>query len=600
MCGIVGFTGKKNLSKLSSLLVRIEHRGRDGRAMFYDRGIHLGMNRLAIIDLSPNLYPMKYKQYRLIFNGEIYNYQDLKQELIHQGISFSTTSDAEVILPLFALYGLKAFDKLEGMFAICIYDRVRRRIILARDKSGEKPLYYMQGASGFVFASEMKVLLSFDTKKRKLNRGRLPQYLTQGFIYAPDTLVREIKKIPPSSYVMYDIRRKTLTGKEYWEPVRHFTFLKNTEEGHVVDYLDALLRDSVRLRLLADVPVGCFLSGGVDSSLVTLFAAQQKRNMHTFSVSFPGYARDDESHYASRVAKQLGTNHTVVRCTPQRVYELFKNIGMLIDEPIVDPAFLPTLLMAEEARKHVKVVLTGEGADELFGGYSRYMKQLVGESIRRKFPFMPHLSATIPIHQFQALSKTLQERYSAQGIWNTQSLIRLLKGKVTMLFKHRYLQTYAASNPLLSMQLADYRGYMAEQLLMKIDKSTMAKNLESRAPYLDSRIISFAFGLPPSEKIRLTRGKYILKKVAERYFPQSFVWRSKHGFDVPLDDWFRKDLREFVYQSADLVSTYNELFITGYYEQIVSDHMKGTSNNADKIWSMIVLTDWLTRHHIFI
>ena len=599
MCGIVGFTGKKNFSTLSRLLQLIEHRGRDGKTLFFSQGVHLGMNRLAIIDLSRHLYPMKYMQYTLVFNGEIYNYQELKQRLIKKGVSFFTTSDAEVILPLFALYGWKSFAMLEGMFAIAIYDDVKNRMILSRDKFGEKPLYYMKTVSGIAFASELKVLLSFPKAPAQFDKVSLPQYLTHGFVFAPDTLIRSVHKIPPSNYLIYQMSTRTTNIKKYWEPIRHILPFLNNKEKCPEDQLDALLRRSVHLRLVADVPVGCFLSGGIDSSLITLFASQEKQNLRTYSVSFPGYASYDESAFASFVARQLKTKHSVVHCTPQHVQVLLDHIGAFVDEPIIDPAVLPTLLMAQEARKNVKVVLTGEGADELFGGYTRYAKQFFAETIRNHIPLASCIFA-LPGHRMRLLSKTLAERYSAQNVWTNEEIGRLLKYKFAPPFQHPYLRKYSIVNPLLSMQLTDYRGYMAEQLLMKIDKSTMAKNLEARAPYLDSNLISFALGLPISEKIRLTNGKYILKKVAERYFPKSFVFRNKHGFDVPLDDWFRKDLKSYVYQSLDSLSAYGELFNIDYYREIIFDHMEGRSNNANRIWSMIVLGNWLSHYKVIL
>jgi asparagine synthase (glutamine-hydrolysing) len=600
MCGIVGFTGKRNIQKLSSFLDIIEHRGRDGRTTYDKDSVHIGMNRLAIIDLSKNLYPMRYKKYVLIFNGEIYNHKELRKSLRRKQIVFHTLSDAEVILPLYDLYGIRAFSLLEGMFAICIYDTARQLLMLSRDKSGEKPLYYMQDSLGLSFASEIKVLLS-ERKTKRLDLKSVLQYLTQGSVFAPDTLISNIKKVAPSECVAYSIKHHTLQASYYWEPAGKNINTHHRDDNDYVNQLEKLLKKSVAYRMIADVPVGCFLSGGVDSSLVTLFASQIKPNLRTYSVSFPGHTAQDESEYASYVAEQLHTIHTAVQCTAESVYELIGHIGTLIDEPIIDPAVLPTFLMAQEARKQVKVALTGEGADELFGGYERYKKQLDLDSVRgvlSKFPYLLSVCAKTPVNRIQSLSKNLIERYSSQLVWNNNNLCQLLNKEVVLASKHPYLQQFGLNDPLLSMQLTDYRGYMAEQLLMKIDKSTMATNLEARAPYLDSHVVSFAFGLPTNQKLCAMHGKYVLKKLAERYFPASFVWRPKHGFDIPLRNWFRNDLRFCVEQSVKNLADYSQVFQVEYYKHIVHDHMYAGVDHSGKIWSMIVLTNWMKTHRI--
>lgn len=599
MCGIAGFTGKKNLRKLSRMLAILEHRGRDGRTLFYGGHVHLGMNRLAIIDLTRDLYPMRYKHYVLVFNGEIYNYRELKKHLRVHGVVFTTTSDAEVILPLFHRYGSKAFAMLEGMFAISLYDTKKKQILLVRDKSGEKPLYYAHSPSGLMFASEIKVLLSVESGRKTIDYSGLSQYLRQGFVFSPDTLVRTVQKVPPSNCLTYDVATNRMRVTAYWSP-RTLSMSGIPVRGST-DVLEALLRQSVRSRLVSDVPVGCFLSGGVDSSLVTYFASQEKQHIRTYSVAFPGLESYDESKFASFIAKRLKTRHTVVDCTADRVRTFFDHIGTLIDEPIIDPAVLPTLLMAREARKRVKVILTGEGADELFGGYDRYRKQLSAERFRRygkRVPFLLPLLSHVPVRRVQSVSRDLAARYSAQHAWNDTELSHLLLLAPLPFPRHRYLEAYTTTNPFLAMQLTDFRGYMAEQLLMKIDKSTMAHNLEARAPYLDTNIIDFAFSLEHKDKLRDVHGKYILKKLAERYFPKSFVWRAKHGFDIPLREWFRKELRDYVMQSIDDVVAYKDIFNIKYYTHIVDEHESGQSDHSAKIWSMVVLMNWMKTHDI--
>lgn len=601
MCGITGFTGYKNKKELLRLLSIIKHRGRDGQAVYIKNNVNIGMNRLAIIDLSSHLYPMRYKQFVLMFNGEIYNFPSIKKQLSQEGVCFKTKSDAEVILPLFVKHGIKSFEMLEGMFAFCIYDIKKQQIILARDKSGEKPLYFTKTAEGIIFASEIKALLSIRRIHKVINKNALRQYLTHGFVRAPDTLIETIQKVPAASCVVFSIRSKRLRLYPYWVPKheRQNSVLQNNRVTNE-QTLDALIRKSVNLRMIADVPVGCFLSGGIDSSLIAQYASQIQPNIQTFSISFPNNTRVDESSYAKYVANMFHTNHTEIACTSAAVRELVDDIGTLIDEPIVDPAVLPTLLLAREARKSVKVVLTGEGADELFGGYPRYINELCKEFIyRRTHSFLIQKSIKEKILKFYPtdIFNNLQERYSPQHIWKTNELNSLLRYSDNAVNTSNY-NAFIKSNPLLFMQLTDLKGFLSEQLFNKIDKSTMAFNLEARAPYMDTNIINFALHLSQEQKIHIFQGKYVLKQVAMKYFPRSFVWRPKHGFDVPLSEWFRNDLKPIVYESLRDISEYKTIISHAYYTNIINDHMEKRTDNGTKIWSMIVFSRWLKRNII--
>lgn len=598
MCGIVGFSGKKNYSLLHAQLESIKHRGRDDTATVFSSGFNFGMNRLAIIDLTKGLYPMKYKHYILLYNGEIYNYKTLRKRLLESGILCKTSCDAEVILPLYDTYGQKAFSMLEGMFAVCILDTKQKKVVLCRDKAGEKPLYYYHHGSTFVFASEVKAILLHPDVPHGLNLQALHNYASQGYS-ATESLVSGIEKVLPSTYTEYSLVSHKVRSQTYWKLPFHSIPLPSPFHESVNE-LNLLLEHSVNLRLVADVPVGCFLSGGIDSSVITLFATKKQPDIHTFSVSFPSHTKDDESFFASSVASWLKTKHTVVECTPRKVMDIVRNIGEYIDDPVSDPAFIPTLIMAAEARKKVKVVLTGEGADELFAGYTRYPRHLVIEAIRKSHPLF--LTSQIVTRltgekRFKNIAKTLPERFHAQLIWKPEEATKLFKTSST----EKYINTYLSRTDLdmlASMQATDFRGYLAEQLLMKVDKATMLENLEARAPYLDSKIIGFAINIPRDFKIRGLKNKYILRKLTERYFPKWFAWRPKHGFSVPLGSWFRKELKPFVFESLDTLTLYPSIFKTDYYKSIIADHIEGRSENTDKVWSMIVLAGWLKYHKI--
>jgi asparagine synthase (glutamine-hydrolysing) len=592
MCGIVGFTGKKNQKLLVSLLKTIKHRGYDETSYYFAKGVNLGMNRFAIIDLAKGLYPMTYKHFVLIFNGEIYNFRELKRVLENKGVSFKTNSDAEVILFLFDIYGPKAFEMLEGMFAIAILDKEKNKLILARDKFGEKPLYYCQNGKQFIFASEIKTLLSSSRLESILELNSLSSYLHHGSVFGNKTLVKKIEKLRPSQYLVFNLKSGKITKDYYWKP-RTKQSLKSTNLRRLASELSGLIEDSVKKRLLADVPVGSFLSGGVDSSLIAYFATKNVKKLKTYSVAFPESLKYNEAIFAKKVASRLETDHTEIICTPEKLIPVIEGLGKYIDEPIVDPAVLPTFFLAKEARRLVKVVLSGEGADELFGGYYRYHKELIAQKLSPINKFLPRLPG-----RFNKILNPLYENYSPQFVWTYRELEKLLNirfSKVTMSKKTRAI---IKKDPLLALQLYDIQGYLSEQLLMKVDKTTMIHNLESRAPFLDTEIVNFALSLPSKYKVRGVHGKYILKKVAERYLPKTIVWRPKHGFSLPLNTWFRGPWKGIGEVSLEELKPYHKIFNLDYYEEILHMHMKKESDYGNKIFSMVALAKWLSHHKI--
>lgn len=580
MCGIVGFTGSKDFIKLEKLLTLLEHRGRDETSRWWNGGVNLGINRLAVNDLRPGLYPIKYKRYVLVYNGEIYNYLELKEYLAKRGVRLSSHCDGEVILPLFDLDGYAAFDRLEGMFAAAIVDTAGNRLILARDKMGEKPLYYYRTGKKLVFASEMKVLLNGISNRWSINPASLPEYLQQGFVFGPKTIVRGIKKLLPAQVIDLDLKTNKVSQARYWKPKIHQVINEEPVEN-LAERLEDELDRSVRQRLLSDVPVGCFLSGGVDSGLVTYFASKYKGKLRSYSVGFPSSFEDDESKYSRELAERLSTDHQEIVCTQDSCLPIVENIGKTIDEPISDPAALPTFLLSKLASKSVKVVLTGDGGDEVFGGYDRYRRQLVVEKFKilRLFP---------PLHK----------RYSTQGIWQNDELKLLLKIPSPPLKFPSILKKLEGKNPLQAMQLTDFNGYLPEQLLMKVDKMTMRHTLEARAPLLDSRLVEFGLNLPNRLKIHRGKGKFLLKKVAEKFLPKSLVRRPKHGFTLPINLWLREKFRPLAEDSAAAIGESSSLFNRQTYQRILADHLNTRCNYGDKIWSMVILTRWAKEYRV--
>lgn len=580
MCGIVGFTGNKDFPKLQRLLSLVDHRGRDETSRWWGGGVNLGINRLAVNDLRPGLYPLTYKKYALVYNGEIYNYGDLKQHLLRKGVSLASRCDGEVILPLFDLYGVAAFERLEGMFAIAIVDLNKHLLILARDKMGEKPLYYSRARQAFVFASEMKAILNGMPNSWSINPDSLPEYLQQGFVFGPKTIVRGIKKLLPGQILDFDLRSKRMRRLTYWKPKIRQDLPRHSDKD-LIEILEDELRRSVGQRLLSDVPVGCFLSGGIDSGLVAYFAGRHKKKLKTFSIGFPSSPNDDESKYSQAMAAQLSTDHQEIEFTQESCLPVVENIGKTIDEPISDPAVLPTFLLSKLASKSVKVVLTGDGGDEVFGGYDRYRKQLMAE----KFKIM-------------GLFPPLHRRYSTQGIWRKDELKSLLKISSPPLGFPSILKRLENTNPLLAMQLTDFNGYLPEQLLMKVDKMTMQHTLEARAPLLDSRLVEFGLNFPNRLKIHRGHGKFLLKKVAEKFLPKSLVWRPKHGFTLPVNLWLREKFRPLAEDSAAAIGESSSLFDKHTYQKILADHFNASCDFGDKIWSMVILTKWAKEYGV--
>ncbi len=608
MCGITGFTGKNNKKLLLKMLSRIKHRGPDEKSTFFSPGINAGMNRLSIIDLHKNLYPMKYKNLVLLYNGEIYNFPSLKKKLKQKRIKFKTSSDAEVILPLFHLHGPKGFSRLEGMFAIFIYDQKNKKIYLARDQAGEKPLYFYQQGDFFAFASELKALLLLPKLKKSLNPEALASYLFQGHVFAPDTIIKKIKKIPPGYSLEFNLHNKIPKLASYAPskkiPAPTNKIKDKTKESVLVKKLDHLISQSVKSRLVADVPVGCFLSGGIDSTLITFLASERKKRLQTFSIAFPGFEKYDESELAQLASQHCQTIHTQVNCTPEKARLVIENIGQLIDEPIIDAAFLPLYLLAQEARKKIKVALTGEGADELFGGYQRYQQELFLAKIHsflKTIPFSFSCLKTIFPHRFQRLYSPISQHYSSQRLWKRFMLDKFLKkgyslNSESLSYLTNLDKSQANKDPLLLMQKTDLKGFLPEQLLMKVDKATMAHSLEARCPYLDSKIVNFALNLTANFKIKRLTSKYLLKKVAEKYLPSAIVWRKKHGFSVPLNYWFSHELRGVVFDSLKQVKNYPQIFNSKYYRFVINQHLERKQDYADQIWAIIVLTKFLKYH----
>jgi asparagine synthase (glutamine-hydrolysing) len=564
MCGIAGIVDRGIAPErwptlLDAMASSLRHRGPDDSGLWFDAEVGLGFAhaRLAIIDLSPHGHqPMVSRdgRYVLAFNGEIYNFAELRHELTARGHVFRGHCDTEVMLAAFVQWGLGgALDRFHGMFAFALWDARERRLHLARDRIGEKPLYYGRVGKGLAFASELKALRTHPEFGNGVDRSSLALLLGHGYIPAPASIYEGIGKLPAGTFVTIDP-----TAPDPPPPVPYWTASAVAERGaarpldlpaeEVIEQLDARAREAVRRRLVADVPLGAFLSGGVDSSLVVAqMQALSARPVKTFTIGFAD-PRFDETPWARAVAEHLGTDHTEWQVTAAEAMELIPQLPAIYDEPLADASQIPTCLVSRLARSEVTVVLSGDGGDELFGGYERYRE---AETLWRWL----RLLRPLPLP-----ARRLLGRLPLPGRLGRLAMI-LDADRLETLYRYLFLQcptptrTVLGAGPMAEsprpalterkarLMYLDLTGYLPENVLVKLDRASMRVGLEGRLPLLDSEVVEFAWQVPLALKIRDGRGKWILRRVLDRYVPRPLIERPKMGFEVPIGDWLRGPLR---------------------------------------------------------
>lgn len=561
MCGIAGTT-KQDLSRnIKKMILAMRHRGYDGDYFLIEHGkIALGMNRLAINDLSKNLYPFRYKQYVLFFNGEIYNHTEIYSEYLKGNFFRKTTCDAEIILPLFEKFGQKAFSLLEGMFSLCIFDTNESKIYLARDQFGEKLLYYTIEHGQLSFGSELKSLLALPNVQKEISLSDLADYLVTGSTFE-HTLLKGIHKLQPGKCLIFDLVSKKLLIKKYLISKKI-----DIDTADLPGQLDFLLSQAVKDRSTKLAHV--FLSGGIDSGLLTYYSTLHSKNVTTYSVTFSESLVHNEGYFSNLIASHLSTEQYQIDVTGQMIKAVLENIGSLIDHPFSDPACIPTFILAKMARKNTLVALAGEGADELFGGYDRYWN--FGE-------FFSNVSKR----------KSNKKEYIAQKIWNDDELVSL--GLIT-----KRSHVFAAS--LKEKQTHDLNHYLPDQLLAKMDVFSMRNNLEVRSPFLDSKLLSFATHLSDSQKVNIFGTKFLLRKLAKRHLPVISVVRPKHGLAVPLGNWIRSEpvFRSIFFEVIENSTIINKEIALKYFDE----HLQGKANHKHKLWSLYVFFSWAKENGI--
>ncbi len=614
MCGIAGVLYDDPARSVESRLIDsmcavIHHRGPDEWGVWCDGRVGIGMKRLRIIDLTGGSQPMANADgsIRIVFNGEIYNFLELRSDLEKRGYCFFTHSDTESILHLYEEYGEDCVQYLRGMFAFAIWDSRKQKLFLARDRFGKKPLHYLYDGKKLVFGSEVKSILKHPDVQAEVYRPAIINYLACGYVPDPDTMFRGIVKLPPGHTLT--VKRGQAVIRSYWD--LHFSPDFSKTENDFLSEAREQLAEAVRVRLISDVPLGAFLSGGIDSSLVVaLMARQMSEPVKTFSIGFKEQ-RYNELPYAHLVAKHYNTDHHEEIVEPD-AEEVIPYLLRVFDEPFSDSSAIPTYYVSRLARQHVTVALSGDGGDELFGGYDRYIDSRLSTitdyipAVIRKIT-IGRLAAWLPdgargVNMLRYLAADTDERYiikmtaglsqNFDSVFN-YDLIRAAGhyGPAKPFMQH--LERVRGLDSLSRRQYLDTKIYLPADILTKVDRTSMLVSLEARAPLLDHKLAEFAATLPPCLRVNGHTSKYLLKKIAEELLPLELIHRPKMGFAVPIAEWIK---HEWLEMSIDLVLSQRALergnFNKHFLKRIIDEHHRGRRDHSSKIWALMVLEMW--------
>ncbi|HEV7993312.1 MAG TPA: asparagine synthase (glutamine-hydrolyzing) [Gemmatimonadaceae bacterium] len=610
MCGIVGFAGmgrevSDGEATLRSMCAAIVHRGPNEEGRFHAADVALGMRRLSVMDVAMGKQPMGNEDgtVQLVFNGEIYNHRQLRRELVARGHRIATSSDTEVIVHLYEEFGDDLVNSLRGMFAFALWDTARSRLLIARDRVGIKPLYYWEHSGGVAFASELRSLLSVPGFPRRVDAAAVAQYLVFGYVPESTCIFEGVRKLPPGHRLVWESGRGVHTER-YWSALRPER--TDVSEGEATEELRALLRESVELHLESDVPLGAFLSGGIDSSAVVAQMAQLvPGRVKTFSIGFEE-ASHNEAPHAAMVAREIGTEHTELIVRPD-ADALVESVITGFDEPFGDSSALPTFLVSQMAREHVTVALSGDGGDELFGGYTRYaellsrreLPRLARRAIARVAEHLPQ--RTLGRNRILDLSRSRQGRYAATvaappGTREGGMLAAALAKQVPPMdaLLAAAFSPVVGRDLLAQMTAVDLATYLPGDILTKVDRMSMSVSLEARVPLLDHHIVEFAAGIPSRMKYRDGVGKWLLRQAITGLVPARVLSHPKHGFGVPLARWFRDELRyrlEALQRPDARIGPYVDADAVA---RLIEEHRAGRRDHSHLLWRLLVLEVWLT------
>lgn len=623
MCGITGvFSFNKpgsDFLQLTEQAVRtLQKRGPDGNGTFTAGSVALGHSRLSIFDTSTNAsqpFTDNSGRYTIVFNGEFFNFLIYRKQLAEEGIQFRSTSDTEVLLYLFIKEGIDCLNKINGFFSFAVYDKQENSLTLARDRYGVKPLYYYQDEEKFIFGSELKSILAYPIKK-EIDKSALRTYFHLNYIPHPQSILQGVYKLDPGTFI--SIKGNVIKQEKYYSLPADTH--KNISFEEAKKQLNELLSDAVKIRLEADVPVGAFLSGGIDSSVIVALASQYTSKLNTFSIGFKDEPYFDETDFANLLAKKYKTNHTVFSLTNKDLFEHIFELLNYTDEPFADSSALAVHILSQNTRKHVSVALSGDGADELFGGYNKHAALLRANQrifsnalLKNSFRFFQHLPSSRnnklgnKLRQLKKYSSGLnlndKERYWRwAGFYSEQELDNLLNGSASE-DKHyfeckRDLLSVIDANQFNTVLRADFNCVLEGDMLVKVDRTSMGNSLEVRSPFLDYRVVNWGFSLPPEYKINSKGRKYILKETFKELLPPELLSRGKKGFEVPLLKWFLTDLSSFIEELTEKSFIVEQGLFNP--DELLKLKLQLRSSNPDdavaKMWAIIVFQYWWKKY----
>lgn len=623
MCGILGIArtnGDLNESSLERCLDLLGHRGPDAAGKNIMRGdfgaVGFGHTRLAILDLSDaGIQPMAFEDLMITYNGEIYNYREIREELLHSGYGFNSDTDTEVALKAFHCWGVEAFSRFRGMFAFSIFDRRRECLYLVRDRVGVKPLYFSMFDGGIAFSSEMRPLYGIPDISQQINREAMYTYFQYGYVPREMSILESCQKLLPGHYAVYDLKQSEIAYSEYWSVADYCQVNHDLGYNQAIDQLQDLMRESFRYRLVSDVPVGIFLSGGFDSACLASVLAESTTSLKAFTMGFddPAY---DETTTAAQVAQHLQLEHTIYKCTTTEARDLIPHLCEVYDEPFGDASALPTVLLSRLVSDEVKVALSADGGDELFAGYSRYQKMLnhwgsaqgYGRYIASVAPMISGLAGWLKFGKLRALAfrankyAALAQSGSIDAAYleytkrfDDAELLRFItaSGGAALLDRCRTADNISATAKL---QLLDCQTYMVDDVLVKVDRASMSSGLEAREPFLDHKLIEFAMTLPDSMKLQDGIGKRIVRDIVYQHIPRAIIDQPKKGFGVPVLDWLKGDLREILTDTlSHQMLAEADLYDVKQVSNGLNRYLRGEKGNFEWVWFLFMFELWRQR-----
>ena len=611
MCGIAGFcdfSKKSNKQTLINMTDVLHHRGPDDSGYSFHEtvlaNIGLGHRRLSILDLSTHGHqPMSFENFELVFNGEIYNFKEMKIELEKYGYRFNSNSDTEIILKAYHKWGIESVHKFNGMFSIALYDKVENKIFFIRDRAGKKPLYYLHDNNGLIFASELKSIMKYLDTKPNIDTDSLTKYLQFGYIGGSSTIYKNIYKLQKSSYLIFDVEKNSMHINNYETTVEDKVDFNNYQETK--ESLHNILLDATKQRMISDVPIGSFLSGGIDSSLITSFMSSLSPNkIDTFTIGFNN-KEFNEAEFAKETAKHLGTNHHELYLDEKDLLDNIETIIENMDEPFADQSILPTYLLSKFTVNYVTVALSGDGADELFCGYNHYFYMNKLKNIykipksTRKLIFKPleivGKNRYTKIYKGLTCSNLSDFHHHAMSYWKDDDICSLLNLETEA---KNYYSSGCISETLEQAMLFDENNFLTDGVMVKVDRASMLASLETRAPFLDYRVVAFAHKTPLKYKVKNQSGKLIIKDILEEYLPKNIWDRKKSGFSIPLKKWLSGELKIDVLRvmSKEYIIK-QEIFNFEIVHNILLEHYSGKYFRTSEIWNLYIFQKWWEKHY---